>query len=93
MVNVFFLYESFVNLKCEILNMYCFIYKFIIGCMQIKLEMFVFYKQVNFVCDDLFKIFYVQMIFYFGVLVGDVGFGSFVDVYVDFIIYCMICYK
>lgn len=42
-------------------------------------------------CDDSLKTSHAQMIFYFGVLAGDVGFGSLADVYVDFITYRMIC--
>lgn len=46
-----------------------------------------FYKQVNLVCDDSLKTSHAQMIFYFGVLAGDVGFGSLADLYVDSLAY------
>lgn len=46
-----------------------------------------FYKQVNLVCDDSLKTSHAQMIFYFGVLAGDVGFGSLADLYVDSMAY------
>lgn len=39
-----------------------------------------FASKVNLVCDDSLKTSHAQMIFYFGVLAGDVGFGSLADV-------------
>ncbi|XP_062566025.1 organic cation transporter protein-like [Saccostrea cucullata] len=40
-----------------------------------------FSSKVNLVCDDALKTSHAQMIFYFGVLAGDVGFGCVADVF------------
>jgi hypothetical protein len=37
------------------------------------------YLQMNLVCDDSLKTANAQMVFYFGVLVGDLGFGILAD--------------
>ena len=36
--------------------------------------------QHNLVCDDALKTSHAQLVFYFGVLVGDIGFGMLSDV-------------
>lgn len=41
-----------------------------------------FILQEDLVCDDVLWIFYIKFIFYIGVLVGDIGFGFIVDLYV-----------
>lgn len=44
-----------------------------------------FILQEDLVCDDVLWIFYIKFIFYIGVLVGDIGFGFIVDLYVIYI--------
>jgi len=38
--------------------------------------------QQDFVCDEALKTSHIQLAFYFGVLVGDLGFGLLADMYV-----------
>lgn len=55
----------------------------LVGCNEWVYEQTTFYKtftsQENLVCDDALKTSHAQMVFYFGVLVGDLGFGMLSD--------------
>lgn len=67
----------------------CNVYKNGLNTSQVKCTEWVYSKEVfeesftseqNFVCDDALKTSHLQLVYYFGVLVGDLGFGLLSDV-------------